>query len=587
MQKSPRVRTFPMVLSRKWFSQGRWKMKLLLSVLVVMFLALSSACAPVPPPASVATTDDQAAHAHDDHEDMAALSAHLGDVNFAVSCSPEAQEVFTHGMALLHSFEYATAIESFNDVIALDPSCAMAHWGIAMSLVEPLWGQPTEQRLAEGWAAIEQAMAIGAATPREQAYINAIAAFYQDSATVDHATRALAYEQAMAQLVQDYPDDREAQIFYALALLSTAQPTDKSYANQRKAVETLEPIFVEQPNHPGVAHYLIHSNDYPALAAQGIDAALSFADIAPAAPHALHMPSHIFTRMGYWQESIETNMASANTAKANLPESDRQTTTSESALHAQDYMMYGYLQLAQDGAAKALLDELNAIETIAAGGGFGAAYALAAIPARFVLERGQWAEAATLAIHPSSFAWESFPQAEAILVYARGLGAARAGDADAARQELERLQALHATVATNGPAYWAGQVEIQLRELEAWIALAEGRNEEALALMREAVDLESATEKHPVTPGPLAPAHELLGEMLLALEQPAEALAEFEASLTTEPNRFRSLYGAAHAAELAGDAETARSHYEALNTLAANADGERAEVAEAQAFLAQ
>lgn len=579
MQKSPRVQIIPMVLTR------RWKMKLPLMVLVVLLLAIFSACVPVPPP-TAATPGDQVAEDHGAHEHTADESAELGDVDFPVSCTPEAQAQFNHSMALLHSFEYATAIESFNTVIALDPSCAIAHWGIAMSLVEPLWGQPTEQRLADGWAAIEQALAIGAATPREQAYIDAIAAFYRDSATVDHATRALAYEQAMAQLVQDYPDDSEAQIFYALSLLATAQPTDKSYANQRKAIETLEPIFVEQPNHPGVAHYLIHSNDYPTMAQYGLDAALSFADIAPAAPHALHMPSHIFTRLGYWQDSIDTNMASANTAKSNLPESDRLTTTSESALHAQDYMMYGYLQLAQDGAAQALLDEINAIKTVAAGG-FGAAYALAAIPARFVLERGQWAEAATLALHPSSFAWDSFPQAEAILVYARGLGAARAGDVDAARQELEHLLTLHGTLVTNGPAYWAGQVEIQSRELEAWIALAEGRNEEALALMGEAVDLEAATEKHPVTPGPLAPAHELMGEMLLLLEQPAEALAEFEAALKTEPNRFRSLYGAGRAAELAGETETAHGYYEALHALAAAADGERPEVAEAQAFLAQ
>jgi hypothetical protein len=251
-----------------------------------------------------------------------------------------------------------------------------------------------------------------------------------------------------------------------------------------------------------------------------------------------------------------------------------------------DYMMYGYLQLGQDEAAKALLDEINAIENVPVAN-LGAAYALAAMPARYVLERGQWAEAATLTLHPQTFAWERFPQAEAFLVFARGLGAARAGDVDTARQESERLQILHEALVTAEQDYWASQVEIQNREVEAWIVLAEGRGEEALALMREAAELEDATEKHPVTPGPIAPAHELLGEMLLALEQPAEALAQFEASLRTEPNRFRSLYGAAHAAELAGKMETARSFYEALSALGANADSERAEVAEAKAFLAQ
>jgi hypothetical protein len=335
-----------------------------------------------------------------------------------------------------------------------------------------------------------------------------------------------------------------------------------------------------------VTHYLIHSNDYPSLAEHGLDAALRYAGIAPAAPHALHMPSHIFTRLGYWQESIATNQASANAAKANLPASDGQHTTSESALHAQDYMMYGYLQLGQDGAAKTLLDEINAIETVVAGG-FGAAYALATMPARYVLERGQWAEAATLTLHPPTFGWDSFPQAEASLVFARGLGAARAGDVDAARQELDRLQVLHEALVTGGPPYWAGQVEIQTREVEAWVALAEGREEEALALMREAAALEDATEKHPVTPGPIAPAREMLGEMLLALEQPAEAFVEFETSLLREPNRFRSLYGAARAAELAGEMEQARTVYGQLVALAANADGERPELAAAQALLAQ
>jgi tetratricopeptide (TPR) repeat protein len=554
---------------------------------IVMVLALVSGCiAPVAVAPSTPAADAQAVPEQESHDHMSDPSAELGEVNFPVSCTVEAQEAFGHGMALLHSFEYATAIESFNAAAELDPTCAMAHWGVAMSLVEPLWGQPTEQRLADGWAAVEKAMAAGAKTPREQAYIDAIAAFYKDSGTVDHRTRALAYEQAMATLAESYPDDAEAQIFYALSLLATALPTDKEYANQRKAVEILEPIYAAQPDHPGAAHYIIHSNDYPAMAQHGVDAALRYADIAPAAPHALHMPSHIFTRMGYWQESIETNIASANTAKSHLPVGDGENLSSDPALHAQDYMMYGYLQLGQDGAAKALLDEILAIEKVTTDT-FGAAFALAAIPARYAIERGQWAETATLTLHPESFAWELFPQAEAIVVVARGLGAARTGDIDAAQQELARLQLLHETLVANGPEYWAGQVNIQLRELEAWIALAEGRNEEALALMREATELEAATEKHPVTPGPVVPARELLGEMLLMLEQPAEALAAFEATLQTEPNRFRTFYGAARAAELAGEMETATHYYEALMALAENADGERAEIAEAQAFLAK
>jgi tetratricopeptide (TPR) repeat protein len=390
----------------------------------------------------------------------------------------------------------------------------------------------------------------------------------------------------MAQLTQDFPEDTEAQIFYAIALDATASPTDKTYANQLKAVAILEPIFVAQPNHPGVAHYLIHSNDFPALADQGLEAARRYAGIAPDAPHALHMPSHIFTRLGYWEDSITTNLKSAEIAKAELTATHEQGAGSYNALHAMDYLMYAYLQLAQDSSAQTLLDEIQAIEELDVVN-FAAAYAFAAMPARYVLERGQWAEAAALTLHPPGLAWENFPQAEAVLVFARALGAARNGDVEAARQDLDRLQVLREAMVTAKLAYWVSQADIQSKEVEAWIALAEGKHEEALALMREAVTLEDATDKHPVTPGPFVPAHELLGEMLLILEQPAEALVEFEASHQLEPNRFRGLYGAARAAELAGETEKARAYYEALVALGAQAESERAELAAAKTFLAQ
>ncbi len=556
---------------------------LIIPMTIIVMIALLSGCVAVQPVASEPAANVQETGEHEHEMDM---TQEVGTVNFPISCTSEAQDGFNHGMALLHSFEYAAAIESFNTVTELDPSCAMAHWGVAMSLVEPLWAPPTSQMLVDGWAAVEKAMAAGAKTEREQAYIDAIAAFYKDSDTLDHRTRSLAYEQAMAQLVQDYPDDTEAKLFYALALLATADPTDKSYTNQRQAVAILEQLLAEQPNHPGVAHYLIHSNDYPALADQGLDAALRFAVIAPAAPHALHMPSHIFTRLGYWQESIDTNLAGASAAKARLPEGDEQRTSSQAVLHPMDYMMYGYLQMGQDEAAKDLLDEMHAIESVH-GENLGAAYALAAMPARYVLERGQWAEAAALTLHPQGLAWEKFPQAEAVLVFARALGAARSGDVEAARQELDRLHALREEMLTNKQDYWAGQAVIQSREVEAWIALAEGSDEAALALMREAVALEDATDKHPVTPGPIVPAHELLGEMLLELNQPEEALAEFEASHVVEPNRFRGLYGAARAAEIAGEVEQARSYYEELVALAETSSSERPELTAAKEFLAQ
>jgi tetratricopeptide (TPR) repeat protein len=561
-------------------------------VLVMMMIVLLSACIAPPPGAPGAPVTDQvlsqqAASEQSESEHEHALPQELGEVNFPVSCTPEAQAEFDHGVALLHSFWFRPAIQSFNTVAELDPTCAMAHWGIAMSLLGNPFGWPlTGQALVDGWAAVEQALAVGAKTPREAAYIDAIAAFYKDADTVDHRTRALAYAAAMEQLAQDYPEDTEAQIFYALALNATAQPTDKTYANQLKAVEVLEQIFLAQPNHPGIAHYLIHSNDYPALAEHGLDAALRYADIAPAVPHAQHMPSHIFTRLGYWQESIATNLVSARVAKAELAATHPQGTGSADALHAMDYLMYAYLQLAQDSAAKALLDEISTIEQVDVER-FGAAYALAAMPARYALERGQWAEAAALPLHPSELAWDKFPQAEAVLVFARALGAARNGDVAAARQQLDRLQVLREALVTAKQDYWVGQADIQSREVEAWIALAEGKHEEALALLREAVALEAATEKHPVTPGPFVPAHELLGELLLALDQPAEALAEFEASHLIEPNRFRGLYGAARAAELAGETEKARTFYQALVGLGAAADSERVELAAAKAFLAQ
>jgi tetratricopeptide (TPR) repeat protein len=556
-------------------------------ILVVIMIALVSACTALPP----ATLNEQAARApvmdEHEHDHAMGLPEQLGEVHFAVSCTPEAQAEFNHGMALLHSFWFAPAIESFNTVAALDPTCGMAHWGVAMSLLgNPFTWPLAGQTLVDGWAAVEMAMDAGAQTPREAAYIDAVAAFYQDADAVDHRTRALAYTQAMEALAQDYPEDTEAVIFYALALNATALPTDKTYANQRQAVEILAPIFVEQPNHPGVAHYLIHSTDSPVLAAQGVDAATRYADIAPAAPHALHMPSHIFTRLGNWQESIDSNIASVKAARGELVATDQPVAGYNNALHGMDYLMYAYLQQGRDDAAKAVLDDVYAIDQLDATV-FVAAYAFAAMPARYTLERGQWAEAAALALHPPNLAWENVPQAEAVLVFARGLGAARAGDVVAAQQDLERLHVLQEAMLDMSLGYWAEQAEIQIEEIAAWIALAEGKPDEALASMHRAAELEAATEKHPVTPGPIVPAQELFGDMLLALDKPDEALAEYEASHQVEPNRFRGLYGAARAAELAGDLEKARIYYEQLAVLAATADGDRAELVAARAFLVQ
>jgi hypothetical protein len=452
----------------------------------------------------------------------------------------------------------------------------MAHWGVAMTrLGNPFNWPPGPQAIEEGWAAVEKARVAGGKTPREQAYIAAIEVFYNDAEKIDHRTRALAYERAMEQLSRTYPDDREAAIFYALALNATAPPTDKTYANQLKAAEILEQIFAAYPSHPGVAHYLIHSYDYPPIAQRGLAAARRYASIAPAAPHALHMPAHIFTRRGFWQESIDSNRASAASTKNHREK-----------LHAMDYLTYAYLQLAQDQAARRVLDDMQALENINVEH-FVSAYALAAMPSRYALERRQWTEAAALTLPYSDFPWRRFPQSEAVLVFARALGAARSGNVEAARRDLTRLQELRDALAAAKLGYWQEQVDIQHQVVNAWVTLAQGQRDAALQGMRAAADRENATEKATVTPGPIIPARELLGEMLLAVHEPQLALQAFETSMQIEPNRFWGLYGAAQAAELAGDRDKARTYYTQLLTLAKHADSERPALATIRAFLAQ
>jgi tetratricopeptide (TPR) repeat protein len=511
----------------------------------------------------------------------------LGTVRFVTSCAPAVQPQFDRAVALLHSFHLDAAVGAFTEVATADPACGMAHWGVAMAwLGNPLAAPPSARGLKEGWAAVEKAKAAGAKTPRELEYIAAIETLYRDADKVDHRTRALAYEKQIEQLSARYPTDREAAVFYALALNITLDPNDKTYANQLKAAGILEKVFAEQPNHPGVAHYLIHSYDFPPIAAKGLPAAKRYASIAPAAPHALHMPSHIFTRVGSWQESIETNRASAKAAAEALAAAGSQTgLRSYEGLHAYDYMMYGYLQLARDREARALVEEVTSTRKLNVDH-FAGAFALAAIPARYALERGQWADAATLTPTPSDLAWNRFPQAESIVWFARGLGAARSGNPARAREDLARIEALRDALTAAKSLYWAHQSEVQRLAVTAWIARADGRNEEALSLMRASAEAEDATEKHPVTPGSIKPARELLGELLIDLGQPAEALKEFEASHRVEPNRFQGLYGAARAAELAGDGEKARTYYGRLVSLGKAADGDRPEIKKAKSFSA-
>ncbi|HUF20012.1 MAG TPA: hypothetical protein VMP00_04595 [Burkholderiales bacterium] len=528
------------------------------------------------------------AWAHDEEENGARQGTppeKLGKVEFPVSCNAAAQTEFNRAMALFHSFWFDPAKKSFARVLEHDRDCAMAHWGIAfMSMGNPFaWpANPNAMKIAA--AALADAQRAGARTPRERDYIAALGELFKDWETVDHRTRAVAFEKAMERVAQRHADDVEARILHALVLSATALPTDKTFANQLKAAGILEPLMTRYPDHPGVAHYLIHAYDYAELAQKGLPAARVYASIAPSVPHALHMPSHIFSRVGLWQELIEGNRASYQAAKAELKETTLGIGAYD-ALHAMDYMVFGHLQQAQDKAARRLFDETVAITKVNVEN-FVAAYAFASIPSRFALERGEWAQAAALRLTPADLAWGKFPQAEAILVYARALGAARTGDVAAARRDVERLQALRDQMAAAKIGYWAGQTEFQIKAAEAWIAYAENRGDDALRLMRTASELEEASDKHPVTPGSIVPSRELLGEMLMSMGRPAQALAEFERSLKRDPNRYRGLYGAARAAELSGNARAARDYYAKLAVLTADRDSERPELSHAKAFRA-
>jgi len=512
------------------------------------------------------------------HEHPAGDPSKLGKVSFPVSCDPSVQTQFSSAVAMLHSFWYEKANDTFAAVAQKDPTCGMAYWGIAMTYYHPIWPAPGPADLKAGAAAAEKAKLAGAKTQRERDYIAAIQTFYTDADKLDHRTRALAYEKAMDQLQARYTDDHEAAIFYALALLATAPPTDKTYVNQKKAGAILEALFVEQPEHPGIAHYIIHAYDYPPLAPRALDAARLYAKIAPDSPHALHMPSHIFTRLGLWQESIDSNLAAAASAQKNNAPGNQ--------LHAKDYLMYAYLQGAQDGEAK------RALEAPPPGRPEDPQYAnwlyaMGTSPARYAVERHQWAEAAALQVPPDTFPGGRWAWTEANLYFARALGASRTGKAEAARKDVQQLASLRDTLLQGNYKYWADQVDIQHETATAWITLAEGKREEALAQMRSAADHEDKTDKDNVTPGVILPARELLGDMLLELKQPAEAMVEFEATLRTAPNRFNALAGAARAAKLSGDQEKAKIYYAKLLATCQHADGDRPELQDARSLLAQ
>ena len=521
------------------------------------------------------------------HEPQEKASTKLGRVNFRTSCSNRAQQQFNQAVGWLHSFEYEEDEKMFTEVTVIDPRCGMAYWGIAMSNFHPLWVPPTPAELQKGSNAAAQAIRAGAATQRERDYIAAINTFYHDAAKVDHRTRTFAYSDSMKKIYENNPTDDEAAVFYALSLITTGtMARDKNHAKENEAAEILNRILTRQPRHPGVAHYLIHGYDYPALAHFALPAARSYAAIAPASAHAQHMPSHIFIRLGLWQQAISSNLDAEAAAKAFAIRHHMPGAWDEQ-LHAMDYLAYAYLQGAQDKKAMGVLQDVNKLPQVDPPT-FKVAYALSAIPARYALERRQWSEAAKLPLdHPrmTTFPWAKFPWATAHVHFARAIGAARLGDTASAWKAVEELTTIQNSLREVRGGYdWARQVDIERQVASAWVKYAEGAHDEALQLMRAAADLEDATEKHPVTPGAVLPAREQLGELLLELKQPGPALEAFETALRNTPNRFNALYGAARAATLANNRQKAGDYYRKLVELTRHADTVRPELKEATAF---
>ena len=506
----------------------------------------------------------------------------IGQVNFPISCSSEVQRRFERAVAMLHHMMYAPAEQGFRSLVVSEPDCAMAHWGVAMTLFHPLWpGEPTETELQQGSEAIEKARALKPSTEREQAYITATRAYYNNWQQTSHKERIATWEIAQRSVYPDNREDIDAAAFYALALLATAPKADKSYAHQKEAGALLEDLYAREPEHPGVIHYLIHAYDNPALAGRAVEAARAYDKIAPDVPHALHMPTHIFTRLGIWADSIDWNVRSARAA-LKYPVNGF---VSHHYLHALDYLIYAYLQSAEDVKAEEVLNQMherdNYQQTFVTG------YALAALPARYTLERRQWNDAAQLEIPArDTFPWEDYPEVEAIIHYARGLGAARSGNITAAREALSALDAIHERLLKAGQQYWEVLVDAQRKTVAAWIDYSGGKKDSALIRMREAAALEDSVDKNPVTPGSVLPAWELLGEMLLLSGNPEEALEAYETSLAISPYRFNGLYGAGRAAERMRNTEMARSYYESLIRVSGRADSSRPEIDHAKSFVA-
>ena len=528
-------------------------------------------------------------------EDISALKLKRGDivlcspggnkfglVAFDNSCSENVKNDFNLAVALLHSFEYDEAEKVFAKIIDAEPACAMAYWGVAMSNFHPLWTPSTPPELEKGAKAIEIARSLGHSSERESGYIEAIAMYFHDYDKTDHLTRCIRFEKAMEVMYKKYPDDKEAAIFYALSLDAAANPADKSYVNQKKAGAILNALYPDEPDHPGIVHYIIHTYDYPGLAELALPAARRYASIAPSSAHAQHMPSHIFTRLGLWDESIKSNLLSTSSAKCYAEKADIKGHWDEE-LHGMDYLVYAYLQKGDMVHAKEQRDYLNTIQNVYPVD-FKDAYAFAAIPARYLLENKMWHDAALLEIHPANFPWEKFSWQKAIIHFTRLIGLVHTGNIDSARAELNELNILHNSLIAEKDMYKANQVEIQIKASDALILFKEGHKKEALDLMQSAADMEDATEKHPVTPGQVVPARELLGDMLLEMGYYPKALEAYQEDLKINPNRFNALYGAGLAAEKSGDKLKAGFYYRQLTDQAVSTST-RQELVSARLFL--
>jgi hypothetical protein len=494
----------------------------------------------------------------------------LGKLSFPTSCDPKVQAEFERGVAMIHSYWFLIARRTFEGVLREDPNCAMAYWGIALDLLNnSLAVVPPRADAEAAWAALEKARAVGAKTQREREWIEALSAYFRDHDKLPVNVRLAAYNNAMEQLAQRYSDDYEAQAFYALTLQASASPTDTTYANQLKSVAILEKLYDQNPQHPGVTHFIIHAYDYHPLAEKGIPAARRYATIAPAVPHARHMPSHIYSMVGLWEESIASNAS----ALAIQPD----------YYHAADFSVYAHLQLAQDAKAKALMEK--SIATADRGDRpvtFVNFTAKNAMSARYVLERSDWAGAAAL-----PFTSSQYPQPDSLIRFTRGLGMARTGDLAGAKAEIEAIKALRAALEKSNQSYWADRSEEQMLAISAWVALKEGAPDQALRFMRAAADGEDGSVKHVAMENRLYPLRELFAELLLETGQPAAALSEFEAGLHQTPNRYRAFLGIARAANAAGDRQKASEYYGKLVDLAKNADTDRQDIREAKNFLAQ